>query len=1148
MMKKTLRNIFVATLLVCASAMSAQQVNTLYFLENAPMRHTINPAFQPVSKFYLTLPVIGYTSMWSGTNNWTMSDFLFKGPNGNTITPWHPDAPSNWMDGKADTFAFDTDLTTNLFGFGFRIKEKSYFHINVSERVLAETSIGHSIFKLNDLSNGGIDPFSIHSNSMAYTEFSAGFSHKINDQWAIGAKLKVLTGQAHIKLNLNDVKFNTSFDSLHVSAFGDLQIAAPLAWNTLPANASELAGFDYTLLYGDKLNALLNNPTPTAKDIFEGTKDIVKPAGMGGAIDLGFTYKPIEHLQITAAVTDLGFMRWHRSASTGIGYKASYKGIDLNYGDYATSGGFDSDALTTDVNNFFNGYADSIQFSDINRACPPYIHMTSANLNIGVDANFWKNRVGVGVYSRTRFYNNKISEEVTLGAAFRPTNWFNLAASYSFINGRWSNIGAAISIAPYDGLMLTVASDYVPTSYAKYQTENPGKAIPLPYKTSGVNVSVGLAIVVGTNKLRDKDKDGVPNRYDKCPDTPIGYKVDSLGCPIDEDKDGVCDSKDECPNTPSGCSVDTVGCPIDDDQDGVCDSMDECLDTPAGVEVDEKGCPFDTDGDGVYDYQDSCKNTPAEAIGYVDSLGCPLDSDNDGVYDYLDECLDTPAEVNGLVDENGCPLDTDGDGIYDYLDKCPDTPAEAVGHLDENGCPLDSDNDGIYDYLDKCPDTPAEAVGHLDENGCPLDSDNDGVYDYLDKCPDTPAEAVGHLDENGCPLDSDNDGVYDYLDKCPDTPAEAIAHIDSLGCVYDTDGDGIYDYEDECPDTPEEANGMVDPKGCPLDSDGDDVSDYVDECPNTPEDAKGLVDEKGCPVDSDGDAVADYVDQCPDTPEEVSGMVDENGCPTDSDGDGVADYLDKCPDTPAEAIPYVDADGCAYDTDGDGVYDLVDECPDTPEEAYNHIDSVGCPFDTDGDGVYDYIDKCPDTPGEAISHVDTNGCVPDTDGDEVFDFEDECPDLPGTKEEGGCPVIKRKIDKLFEEYKRGIQFEFDKDVIKGKHSFLILDSVAQLIIANPDYTVEIQGHCDSIGTDKYNLGLSERRAKSVYNYLVKKGVPKQRLTSKGYGEKCPIATNSTRKGRHQNRRVDFVLTYIVTTYETVYEHADNDHQPNIIEE
>ena len=97
-MKTALRTIFVATLLATTSLINAQQVQTLYFLENAPMRHIINPAFQPVSGFYLTFPVIGYTSLWAGNNAFTMQDFVFNDPTtGNTITPLHPNANPNWL-------------------------------------------------------------------------------------------------------------------------------------------------------------------------------------------------------------------------------------------------------------------------------------------------------------------------------------------------------------------------------------------------------------------------------------------------------------------------------------------------------------------------------------------------------------------------------------------------------------------------------------------------------------------------------------------------------------------------------------------------------------------------------------------------------------------------------------------------------------------------------------------------------------------------------------------------------------------------------------------------------------------------------------------------------------------------------------------
>ena len=704
-MKTTLRSIFVGILLACTSLVSAQQVNTLYFLENAPMRHTINPAFQPVSNFYLTLPVVGYTSLWAGTNGWSMSDFVFKGPDGTTITPLHPDAPANWLEQQPKKFAFDMDLHTNILGFGFRIKENSYLHINVSERISAGVNFSSSIFGLNHIRDGVVlDSVSLGLNALAYTEFAVGFSHNITRKWSVGGKIKVLVGQADAAVNFDNLAFTTSLDSLRMTGNGTMRMAAPLNWSLLPTNPEELADYDVSELFSNYNG-----------DIMQQVKEAIKPAGMGVAFDLGVTYKPIKNLQITAAVTDLGFIRWDNYAKATADVDATFEGIDLDYSDYGSVNHFDDDKLVDDVTNELEGYLNEIKVNDIEKGFP-YINMLTANLNVGIDANFWKNRVGVGVYSHTRFYNSYITEEVTFGAALRPVNWFNLAASYSFLNGHWSNIGAALSIAPYDGLMLTVATDYIPTSYAKASAEK----ISLPYKTSGVNVMFGLAIVAGTNKKdKDKDKDGVWDKLDVCPNTPLNVIVTELGCPVDNDGDGVADYLDECPHTPSA----------------------------AYGFIDSVGCPIDTDGDGVPDYRDECPNTPREAYGYLAVTGCPLDSDGDGVYDYLDQCPNTPAAAYGMVDTLGCPLDSDGDGVYDYLDLCPNTPAAAIGMVDKNGCPLDTDKDGVYDYMDECPETPAVARNFVDSVGCFLDTDGDGVYDYEDQCP-----TIAGVKENmGCP-------------------------------------------------------------------------------------------------------------------------------------------------------------------------------------------------------------------------------------------------------------------------------------------------------------------------------------------------------------------------------------------------------------
>ena len=324
---------------------------------------------------------------------------------------------------------------------------------------------------------------------------------------------------------------------------------------------------------------------------------------------------------------------------------------------------------------------------------------------------------------------------------------------YSFINGKWSNMGAGISFAPYDGFMLTLAADYVPLRYVEYPVAEDA-VVPLPYKTQGINLAFGIAIVAGTNP---KKKAG------------------------DKDKDNILDMLDMCPNTPDN------------------------------VRVDAMGCPLDSDGDGIADYMDECPNTPARAYGLTDSVGCPIDSDLDGVADYMDQCPNTTPEARNYVDEKGCIVDTDGDGVEDYIDLCPGTPAAAYAYLDEYGCPLDSDGDNVPDYMDQCNDTPAEAHGKVDQYGCPIDSDRDGVVDYLDQCPNTPAAAYGMVDSLGCPIDSDLDGVPDYLDECPDTPEEGRHAIDAKGCLLDTDGDGVYDYLDECP----LVVGLKENKGCP---------------------------------------------------------------------------------------------------------------------------------------------------------------------------------------------------------------------------------------------------------------------------------------------------------------------------------------------
>ncbi len=130
-------------------------------------------------------------------------------------------------------------------------------------------------------------------------------------------------------------------------------------------------------------------------------------------------------------------------------------------------------------------------------------------------------------------------------------------------------------------------------------------------------------------------------------------------------------------------------------------------------------------------------------------------------------------------------------------------------------------------------------------------------------------------------------------------------------------------------------------------------------------------------------------------------------------------------------------------------------------------------------------------------------------------------------EEEVAEIIEEEPIQIFEEeaviYELdNIFFDFDSADLT-KESFPALDYLLEILLANPNEVVEISGHTDNVGSSEYNLGLSERRAQAVVNYLVGKGIPPENLLSKGYGEEFPITSNETEENRAINRRVEMKL-------------------------
>nr|AAT70752.1 OmpA [Riemerella anatipestifer] len=265
-------------------------------------------------------------------------------------------------------------------------------------------------------------------------------------------------------------------------------------------------------------------------------------------------------------------------------------------------------------------------------------------------------------------------------------------------------VGANYLRHDYTGLTFPVTDSYNDVTYAGYSENKPytqGRADHFALSTGlGTNIwltkNFGLGIQ-GDYVSTPVDKSRLANFWQAS--ASLNFRFGNR----DKDKDGVLDKDDACPETPG--LPEFQGCP-DTDGDGVPDKDDNCLEVAGPVE--NNGCPWpDTDNDGVLDKDDACP----EVAGPVENNGCPWpDTDNDGVLDKDDKCPSVP----GLPEYNGCPKpqseyakDATGalQGIFFHFNKSSIRP-ESNTKLDQAAEVIKSSNGGTF-----------LVVGHTDVKG-----------------------------------------------------------------------------------------------------------------------------------------------------------------------------------------------------------------------------------------------------------------------------------------------------------------------------------------------------------------------------------------------------------------------------------------------
>lgn len=478
--------------------MQAQEVSTTNMLEMAPYRHYINPAFEPITDGYLTLPAISHLQVYGGNNSLAMNSLLIN-KGGKTMWTINPESGVNLLDQFRPNTLVRAQTQVAIFGFGTRLyRNGGYLHFNIDANVDAGVGLPRDLFRfalggMTDLKGANtFDLKGLGLSAQAYLSLSIGYSKQVNDHWVWGLSVKLLDGIAHVSMEQDNLKLTASPDAWTLNGHGKMTLSGP--FERYPNNVTYDAISDW--VSGKPLD-------------YTNIKKMLTPSGVGLALDAGFTYKPVKYVKLSLAITDVGAIGWLKSFNQGYNINGTFDGVgSVNYGDYVDENGqFNGQMFGDTLLGRLQTVYQTALSSDGKASSDAILSPLTMKLNAGVDAYFANGIIGLGVYSKTMLFNSKLYEEVTLGAAIRPASWFNLAVSYSILNGHSDNLGAALGLR-LGPLAITLAADYIPTTFANLNKENP---YPYPYKMKGANVELGVGFVWGWRHNKSKPVEKVEN-------------------------------------------------------------------------------------------------------------------------------------------------------------------------------------------------------------------------------------------------------------------------------------------------------------------------------------------------------------------------------------------------------------------------------------------------------------------------------------------------------------------------------------------------------------------------------------------------------------------------------------------------------------
>ncbi len=476
MKKMTYKHLVAATLLMVGSAATAQTLNSAYFTDDYKFRHDMNPAFEN-EQSYFTIPALGNINV-NLQGNFGYQDVVMKNPRYGLdagakkmttfMNPYisNGDALDGFSTGKNRVVG---DVGITILSAGFKAFG-GYNTIELSSKTNFGVSLPYELFEFaKNTGNQTYDIGDINARARSYVELGFGHSHKINDKLRIGAKLKFLFGVANGDLEMKNVVADLSGNNIDPATGRQL-------WTLSGQGMAQVSMKGFT--YKSKTSEY-NDPN---RGEYEHIDDVdVDGAGLGGfgmGVDLGAVYKINDHLKVSAAVLDLGFISWSNNM------KAVNSGQTFTFSGFndATVGSESGNTIDDQWDYYGDQLTDFINLEDKGDAGSLTTALAST-VNLGVEYTLPSyDKMSFGFLSSTRINGAFTWSEGRLSANWKPLKWLDGGVNFA-VSSFTTSMGYVLNIHP-KGYNFFIGMDHILGKTSK-------EFIPL---SSNASVALGMSI------------------------------------------------------------------------------------------------------------------------------------------------------------------------------------------------------------------------------------------------------------------------------------------------------------------------------------------------------------------------------------------------------------------------------------------------------------------------------------------------------------------------------------------------------------------------------------------------------------------------------------------------------------------------------